>query len=189
MSAYQTVFAILNDVAEEPRTTTLEILGILRAAPPEVLATGMNAEQWAAACDAMIKVANDAVDKECSAEAAARRKDWAAMKPRLEKGGCHVTQQTDDVWRVEGPGVQIDVNLRSGQVDHAADDMGEQLPRFDRIEGFILHSVAHRIATKKDLARRAELGKTHRWDNSKKVWLLRNGLGPVIKGGQSQPGG
>ncbi len=105
------------------------------------------------------------------------------MKHQLELSGCKVTNRDCDRWHVIGTGVSINIDLRTGDVQHSDDELGEQLPEFEHITDHIVWSVASRQASIADLARRTERRKTHRWDNKKKVWLPRSGVGPVIKGG------
>jgi hypothetical protein len=184
MSAYQSMIAVLADVAEEPEASAIEILETLRTMPDEVAQAGVDPGQWKKACEAMIAIASKADNARRAREAEVRREDWPEMRKQLERFGCEVTNRDGEAWRVIGTGVSIDIDLRTGDVQHLDGELGEQLPEFERIADHIVWSVASRQADIADLARRTERRKTHRWDNKKKVWLPHSGVGPVIKGGE-----
>lgn len=183
MSAYQSMIDVLADVAEAPEASAIEILEALRPMPAEVAQAGVDPGQWEKACEAMIAIAGEADIARRSKHAEVRRADWPEMMKQLERAGCKVTNRDGENWRVIGTGVSIDIDLRTGDVQHSDGELGEQLPKFERITDHIVRSVASRQADIADLARRTERRKTHRWDNKKKVWLPRSGVGPVIKGG------
>ena len=184
MSAYQSVIDVLADVAEEPEASAIEILETLRRMPGEVAQAGVDPSQWEKACEAMIAIASEADIARRAERAEVRREEWPEMRKQLERSGCKVTHRDGETWRVVGTGVSIDIDLRTGDVQHSDGELGEQLPEFERITDHIVWSVASRQTDIADLARRTERRKTHRWDNKKKVWLPRSGVGPVIKGGE-----
>lgn len=175
---------VLADVAEQPEASAIEILMTLRRIPDEVAQAGVDPGQWQKACEAMIAIASEADVVRRARHAEVRRKEWPEMRKQLERSGCEVTSRDGETWRVIGTGVSIDIDLRTGDVQHSDGELGEQLPEFERITDHIVRSVASRQADMADLARRTERRKTHRWDNKKKVWLPRSGVGPVIKGGE-----
>lgn len=174
---------VLADVAEKPEASAIEILQALRTMPKEVAQAGVDPGQWEKACEAMIAIAGEADSTRRARETEVRREEWPDMRRQLERSGCQVTNRDGETWRVVGRGVSIDIDLGTGDVQHSDGEVGEQLPAFERITDHIVRSVASRQADIADLARRTERRKTHRWDNKKKVWLPRNGVGPVIKGG------
>lgn len=184
MSAYQTMIDVLANAAEEPEEAAMQILEALRRMPAEVTEAGVDPLQWEKTCEAMLAAArvDDSVRR--AGEADARREAWPEIRRRLEQVGCKVSNRDGDVWRVVGTGVSIEIDLVTGEVEHSDGEVGEQLPGFDRIAGFIVGSVARREIELADLARRNERRKTHRWDNKKKVWLPRSGVGPIILAGK-----
>lgn len=184
MSAYQSMIDVLVDVAEEPEASALEILKTLRMMPNEVAQAGVDPHQWRKACEAMIAIASKADIARRTKHAEVRRQEWPEMRGLLERSGCKVTNRDGETWRVVGTGVSIDIDLRTGDVQHSDGERGDQLPEFERIADYIVRSVASRQANMADLARRTERRKTHRWDNKKKVWLPRNGVGAIIPKGK-----
>lgn len=184
MSAYQSMIDVLADVAEKPEASAIEILEALRTMPNEVAQAGVDPGQWEKACEAMIAIAGEADSTRRAREAELRREEWPEMRRQLERSGCQVTNLEGETWRIIGTGVSIDIDLSTGDVEHSDGELGEQLPGFERIAAYIIRSVASREADIADLARRTERRKTHRWDNRKKVWLPRNGVGPIIPGGE-----
>lgn len=184
MSAYQSILAVLADVSEEPEATAIAILTALRSIPDEVNQAGVDSGQWKQACEAMIATANEADNIRLSREANVRRQAWPEMRRRLEKSGCEVTHRDVTTWRVAGTGVSIDIDLGTGDIEHSNGELGEQLPEFEDIADHIVRTVVRRQAHKADLAQRRERRKSHQFDNRKKVWLPRSGIGPVIPQGQ-----
>lgn len=184
MSAYQSVINILVDVAEEPEASAIQILEAFRKMPDEVAQAGVDLGQWEKAFEAMIATANDADNVRLAGEANVRREAWPEMREQLELFGCKVTSPNGETWRIVGTGVSIDIDLSTGKIEHSDGELGEQLPGFERITDYITRSVASREADNADRARRTERRKTHRWDNKKKVWLPRNGVGPIILKGE-----
>jgi hypothetical protein len=183
MSAYQAMIDVLADVAERPEASALEILKALREVPAEVAQAGVDPLEWSRACDAMIAAAIEVDGVRRASDAANRETEWPAMKARLEQNRCGVTDQGEGRWRVSGTGLSIDIDLSTGAVEHSDGQLGEQLPEFERLEEFIIRSVASREAHRADMARRKERRKTHRWDNSKKAWMPKTNFGTAIKGG------
>jgi hypothetical protein len=169
--------------ADEPHEEARAALEALREPTSEVLAAGIRAEQWRAAIDAMLANA-DAIDAKHAEEAAGlRRSMWPDMLRELEALGCRLWHPTDDsdAWRIEGPGVNIDLNLATGEIDdeglYYVDDPFAQLVKH---VGKRLEARRLRDATE---ARKEQLRRDHTWSNKLKGWVPKSGQGPIIRGG------
>jgi hypothetical protein len=184
MSAYETIIGLLAEVAEEPEVSAMDILTALRTIPDEVAQAGVAPKQWEAACEAMIAIAYEAAQARQDREAERHRQAWPEMAAALERAGCSVTRRIGATWRVMGTGIAIDIDLDKGAVEYSEGEGGEQLPEFEDIVEHIIRAVRSRETKLADLARRMERRKTHQWDNKKKVWLPRSGVGAIIRAGQ-----
>lgn len=184
MSVFRKLRDLLEDQVDDPCATALEILQVLRNLPSEVADLGICEEQWAPIAVAVINVAESEA-RAFSDEGARRRRDcWPEMKARLESHGCSVVSIGQDVWRVKGPAVSLDISLATGLAEHSHGDLAEQLPSFGELEDHIVWTVTSRRKTVTDLARRKERRRTHYWHNTKKVWLPRDANGEVVLKGR-----
>lgn len=119
MSVYKTIVSILEDVADEPEVAAREILTALRALPTEAVGTGISAEQWIGAADAMLRAADDVDLNSRLAEATQRKAAWPPVQAQLESLGCRLwmLSERDSRWRIEGPGVDAEIDLHTGELN------------------------------------------------------------------------
>lgn len=172
---------------DEPYAAARAALEALREPGPEILTVGISAEHWRPAVEAMLAGA-DAVDAAHAQDLIAKRKAlWPAMRRELQAIGCQLWHPADDetLWRIEGPGVSLEVDLNTGEVE------GLSAGPFDDPFGELVDLVRSDVTTARrhlaDEARKEQLRQTHSWDKARRAWVPNNGNGPIIRGGGKAP--
>lgn len=174
---------------ETPRAAARAALAALRHPSTEVLAAGITAVHWRTAIEGLLKAADAADAAQAQREAEERKRQWLKVRTELGRLGCEFWrfQGADDRWAVEGPGVNIEIDMVSGEISGLDADFHE---RADWTFEELLREIGWRVRTKRAEeaaeARRRDLRETHTWVNGK-GWVPNDGNGPIIPGGGSRP--
>ena len=118
LSVYERLAAAF-DPDELPHISARRSLEVLLTPDEAIRDSGIQESVWRKAVEALLASA-DALDRQVAeAEAGERRKAWSQMRPVLELSGCHLRQlgNDGDRWRIEGPGVDLEVDLATGEIE------------------------------------------------------------------------
>ncbi len=177
------------DPDDAPVSAARRTLEILRHPDAAVLRSGVTAEAWQQAIEALLQSA-DAVDAaQRKHDADARRAAWTSIQRRLEEMGCRLWRLNSDgdQWRVEGPGVDLSIDVATGRVEGARYQTDDDTPVFDRLAKFVADDIASHKRSKAKADRLTELRRHYRWEVTQRVWVPKNGSGPSIPGGRNPP--
>lgn len=173
------------DPDDEPPIAARRFLEILRQPDSSVIAVGIEAAAWCDAIDAILGTADafDAIQEE--EEANLRRQSWKTMRTQLEQIGCRLWQLNgnSDWWRIEAPGVQLDVDLASGEIEDLEEHPYDSSTVFSELPKLIGAAIDHKLGATARRARLAQLRLNHRWEKARKAWVPISGDGPMIPGG------
>ena len=173
------------DPYDEPHVAIRRFLGILREPDPSVIAVGVEAAAWRRAIDALLGTADAFDAAQAEEEANRRRRAWKTMRTELEKIGCRLWQLNgeSDWWRVEAPGVELDIDLASGEIEGMDGGQHDRETVFYELPTLIGEAINHKLSAKARRARTTQLQLTHRWENKRKAWVPKSGDGPLVPGG------
>jgi hypothetical protein len=164
------------------------VLIAMRQAGSEVLQAGIDAAQWTAAIDGLLRAADAADQASRMKEVQARKKQWPSVRRHLEKLGCQVWQLTSNIdrWRIEGPGVDVEVDLVSGKLAGLEEGPYDAHWTTEDLQKMLETTIRSRMADEAAEARKRKLRDEHSWVNGK-GWVPKSGDGPIIRAGGSAP--
>lgn len=170
---------------DEPKVAARRTIEVLLEPSPEVLEVGVEPQQWRAAIEALLASIDAADDVERATEVAVWRQRWPATRRELDALGCRSWQLDSNGhrWRIEGPGVDADLDIGTGEILGLEGDLFGGKAPFDELVEAVDRRVRQKHRAEAEKARRRELRKTHNWDNHRKRWAPKSGAGALLKGG------
>ncbi len=184
LSVYERLAAAF-DPDDEPHISARRSLKVLLIPDETIRGSGIDETVWRKTIQALVASA-DKLDLEVAQAAAGhRRKAWLQMRPALERTGCHLWCLSDDTdqWRIDGPGVHLEIDLASGEIEGLPYGPVDMSDTFCQLVEIVEGAVAGHRQKLEQKARVAELRKAYNWDGPRKVWVPKSGAGATVPGG------